>query len=192
LLWSVATAAGVGIGWYLAQTKGTVLYFGLPIGIFQGLVLLRKGRRTLLWALATGVGWIVACFVMFAFGLRINPLLIERGWTTAGDTVIGPAILLLTMLGVPIVACAQCVVLMRWTSRDDAIRWFGVSVFGFLMVSFAGRVLTDYVSLGDWVRGLVEIQPFEPTLWLIGAMWGACTGWAMAKMPEVVVLPTRG
>jgi hypothetical protein len=184
--WSVATAAGIGLGWYLAQARQNVLWICVPLGICQGLVLLRSLKRALAWAMITDIVCLIAVGVMLALGLPVRAFVIGRGWTTAGDSTIGWAILLLVGIGVPLVSFAQARLIKQWAKAEDALLWIGASTFSFLLIALFGRLVTGLWPSPSWVRGLIEIEPFEPRLWLIGGMWGACTGWALAKIPEVV------
>jgi hypothetical protein len=161
------------------------------LGICQGLVLLRNLKRALAWALVTDIACLVAMGVMLALGLPARAFVIDRGWTTAGDSSIGWAILLLVGIGVPLVSVAQARLIKQWAKGEDVLLWFGASTFSFMMIALFGRFLTDLWGSASWVHGLIEIEPFEPRLWVIGAAWGACTGWALAKMPEVVESDNR-
>jgi hypothetical protein len=179
-VWSAATGIGVGLGWYLVQSTRVPLLVGVPVGICQGLVLVRNRQLALLWAGVTSGAVGLALIFFTPLGA---PLLIGSGWVSVD--INGP-ILLLTFIGVPAVAYAQFLALIHWAGSDGAIRWFGASVFSFPIVALFGWLLNDIWAPDNLLHGLINVQPFEPRLWVIGAAWGVCTGWAMSKMPEVV------
>jgi hypothetical protein len=81
------------------------------------------------------------------------------------------------------------------------MRWFGASVFGFMLATFFGYLLTQIWPPADalpaWppadlLPGMVSIHPLEPRLWLTSAVWGGCMGWAMARMPEITGASAEG
>jgi hypothetical protein len=190
LLWGSATAAGVGAGWFLVQRTGIALLWGIPMAIFQGLLLLPNWRRALKWMVLTCVGWLFALAFMFLLAFPLA--LVGRSSTTVFDYQIGFAILLLIFVGVPIVASIQCSAINKWVHRQHWSLWFGASACSFSVAALFGAVLIDTLAPVPCLRGfsgclpgLVEVQSFELKLFVIGALWGGILGWAMARMPEV-------
>lgn len=179
-VWSAATGIGVGLGWYIVQMTQIPLLAGVPMAIFQGLVLVRNLKLALIWAAVTSGTVGLVLVILTPLGA---PLVVGRGWVAVD--INGP-ILLLMFIGVPAVAYAQCLVLSPWAGRDSTIRWFGASVFSFPIVALFGWLLNDVWVPDNLLHGLIDVQPFEPRLWIIGAAWGACMGWALAKMPGIV------
>jgi hypothetical protein len=186
-LWSLATGVGVGAGWFIALTTGLPVLLGVPLGICQGLVLLPRWRRALLWAVATIAGWGVGLGFMFMVGPLVGGLVQSSTWVTSSGDFIGWAIALVPIFGVPAVAYAQWLVMRNWVRSEPFIFWWGVCVCSFPVAGAIGVVLLDPRNATGLIAGLSAVHPLAPGFWLIGTLWGLCTGWALSKTLEVAV-----
>lgn len=159
LLWSAATAVGVGTGWYIALATGGWFLGGVPLGICQGLVLLPRWNRTLGWAMATSLGWVIGFALMAGLGALVKGFVPADWWVTEHEDNIGWAIALLPFVGIPAIAEAQWIVMRRWVAKEPWIFWFGVSVCSFPVAGFIGLVLFDPGQSSGTLFSPSAIQP---------------------------------
>lgn len=190
LLWGAATATGVLAGWYLVQESGVALLWGIPMAILQGLLLLPNWKRALGWTMLTSVGWLLALAFMFLLAFPLDVLGTHSLETY--DYQLPWAILLLILVGVPIVTFVQCSAINNWARGDNWSMWFGASACSFPIAALFGALIIDILAPATCLKafsgclpGVVQVQSIQLTLFVTGALWGGCLGWAMAKMPEV-------
>jgi len=127
---------------------------------------------------------------MFLFAFPLT-LLVRESLATS-DYQLAWTILLLIFFGVPIVTFVQCSAINGWVRSEHWSLWFGASACSFPVAALFGALLVDILApapclqgISGCLPGLVEIQYIEHTLFVIGALWGGCLGWAMGRMPEV-------
>lgn len=178
IFWILATCVGAGVGWYWGSTSESWFVAALPLAICQGVVLLFTGkwRLALLWVAATNAGWWVFILVGALLGGTCSLGVLWATWK--GD--IGVAFAFLPILGIPLVAYAQSLVLSFWVVSERKLYWFGVSVFSFLVMGFLALVVHD--PRDSYFN---TIPPVSITFWLLGALWGACTGWVLFGIREL-------
>ena len=179
IFWVLATSVGIWAGWYWALAGGGWFVVALPVALLQGVVLLFTGkwRLSVLWIIATNLGWSLFIPVVLILG---PPRDLGISWATSTGIELGWAFAFLPFFGVPLVAYAQAIVLSYWVQSERQLYWFGVSEFGFLVAGFLAVVVHDPRD-----SGLYSIPPMSFTFWLLGALWGACTGWALFGIREL-------
>lgn len=179
ILWVVATAAAIGTGWYFASLYRQWLIIGLLIGICQALVFLPNWKLAAGWLLSTSLGWVVAVFAMWALKTLVPAL--PYSWVTANTDDLGWAFALLPFIGVPLTSLAQSGLLARYLKSEPWIYWFGVPVCSFPMALLISFGLIN-PRVGSAI--LSSIPNLSFSFWLLGALWGLCTGWAIFKTAD--------
>jgi hypothetical protein len=181
IFWAIATSVGLGLGWHIALQNGTWLLIGLALSVMQGLVLIPWRWISLWWVLATTVGWAVSIAAMWLLSLFMRPMFLSVTWVTVYGHDIAWAAGLTPFVAVPIISFAQWLVLRHKVPDEHWILWIGVSFCSFPVAGFFTLVLGDVLSDRDNAGGLRLMDEYSLMFWVLGGLWGVCTGWALGS-----------
>lgn len=179
LWWTLATALGIGLGWYVASLNRQWYGIGFLTGLCQALVFLPRWRLSFAWFVSTFAGWVMGYGALWILEGFANDASLPHAWVTANGDDIGWALSLLPFVAIPIVALVQSLTLRRFLNSEPWIYWFGVPVCSFPIALLAAFGILN-PRTGETVL-LAYIPVFSLSMFVLGALWGLCTGWAIIR-----------
>ena len=178
LLWILCNALAVGLGWYICSETRQWPLLGVVIGSAQALALLPLGWFALKWVTVTAVAWPIGLFLMSSIGAIWPGAFRHQGWVTMYGDDVTPAVALAPFVAVPVVALFQWLLLRLNLPGTEWVLWIAPAVCGFPVAGFVSLLLLDPHS-NDF---LGFIEPTAPMFWLLGGLFGLCTGWALQRI----------